>query len=126
MTDLNNSNYYKKINEYTDSFSSKMFIFEVTKCCGYSAFVLVYKDQLVNELYSNVFNHFGRNQILSLYILDNDGNKLLLSDHLNRSVRDFIEQYTNNDNRLLNPVYPLPLPVVYKIYLDDGHIHESS
>jgi hypothetical protein len=117
MTDLNNSSYYKKFNDYTEELKNKMYIFEVSKCCGYSTFVMVYKEQSVNELYLNIFHHFGRNQIVSLYLLDKDDNKIPLSDMLNKTIRELIE-----DN-ILMPIYAFPLQVVYRVYLDDGHLH---
>jgi hypothetical protein len=126
MTDLNNSNYYKKFNDYTDELNNKMYCFEVTKCCGYSALVYVYKEQLVNDLYYNIFHHFGCNKIESVYILDKDNNKVLITDYRHNTMKYFIERYTNRENRLLEPIYPLPLPVVYRLYLEDGHIHQEE
>jgi hypothetical protein len=123
MNEGNNSNYYKKINEFTEQLKNNSYCFEVTKCCGYSSLVFIYKDQLVKELYHNIFHHFGCNNINSLYILDRDGNKILLQDNYHKRVRTFVEEYTVMDNRVLEPIYPLPLPVVYRLYLDDGHQH---
>ena len=38
-------NYQHKINQYMNDIHNLMFTFEVTKCCGYSTFVTVYKNQ---------------------------------------------------------------------------------
>jgi hypothetical protein len=123
MTELNNSSYYKKINEYNEQIKNNCYCFEVTKSCGYSCFVFIYKDQLVKELYHNIFHHFGCNKINSLYILDKEGNKILLQDNYHKRVRTFVEEYTDMVKRLLEPIYPLPMPVVYRLYLDDEHEH---
>jgi hypothetical protein len=40
-----------------------------------------------------------------------------------KSVRDFVFSNTAKEPRNLEPIYSLPLPVVYRIYLDDGHCH---
>ena len=40
-----------------------------------------------------------------------------------KSVRDFVFSNTAIQPRNLEPIYPIPFPVVYRIYLDDGHCH---
>jgi hypothetical protein len=40
-----------------------------------------------------------------------------------RTVKEFVFENTAKEPRNLVPIYPLPLPVVYCIYLDDGPCH---
>ena len=39
------------------------------------------------------------------------------------TLKEFVYENTARGPRNLEPVYPLPSPVVYRIYLDDGHCH---
>jgi hypothetical protein len=40
-----------------------------------------------------------------------------------KKVREFVYENISPESRNMKPVYPIPLPVVYRIYLDDGHCH---
>jgi hypothetical protein len=124
-TIYNNSLFIKKFTEYTDELSNKMYCFEVSKCCGYSSLVYVYKSANVIDLYNNIYHHFRCNQIVELYLLNKDNLKISINDYMDKSMTEFIQILTDASNRILEPIYPLPLPVVYKLYLDDGHLHSS-
>jgi len=39
------------------------------------------------------------------------------------TISEFIFQNISPETRNLRPIYDLPAPVVYRIYLDDGHCH---
>ena len=39
------------------------------------------------------------------------------------TIKEFVFNNTAMEPRNLEPIYPLPSPVVYRIYLDDGHCH---
>jgi hypothetical protein len=122
----NNSLFINRFTEYTNELSNKMYCFEVTKCCGYSALVYVYKTSNVIDLYNNIYHHFRCNQIVELYLLNKDNTKISINDYLDKSMTEFIQVMTDTSNRILEPIYPLPLPVVYKLYLDDGHTHPEN
>lgn len=144
------SDFHKKLNEYIIESPGRMYIFEVTKLCGYSTFVFMYKDETLLDLYNRISHHFGCQDIKGLYIdshlhkksrtnnNSNDKNNNNSSCCINKdklisvpfssltSVKDFIFNNTAKEPRNLAPIYPLPLPVVYRIYLDDGHCHDHK
>ena len=150
------SDFHKKLNEYIIESPGRMYIFEVTKLCGYSTFVFMYKDETLLDLYNRISHHFGCQDIKGLYIdshlhKKSTNNNTRINDSNNNSknnnkaccctdkdnlisvpfssltsVKDFIFNNTAKEPRNLAPIYPLPLPVVYRIYLDDGHCHDHK
>ena len=96
----------------------KMFTFELTKCCNYSTLIFLYKEDCISDLFLQVAKHFGCKKLISLYLLTEDGQKILVPFNSNTTLKEFVLEY------ILKPVYDLPMPVVYRIYLDDGHSHE--
>ena len=120
----------EQTNKYNDLISShlkevpnKMFIFEVTKCCNYSTLVFLYKEDQLCDLFLQVAKHFGCKNLVSLYLLDEQDQKILIPFNSNTLIKDFILEYTQTNNRIMKPIYDVPLPVVYRIYFDDGHHH---
>jgi hypothetical protein len=101
--------------------SNTMFTFELTKCCNYSTLVFLYKEDRLCDLFLQVAKHFGCKTLVSLYILGLDGQKVLIPFNSHTTLREFIFEQQN----ILKPVYDIPLPVVYRIYLDDGHKHDG-
>jgi hypothetical protein len=101
----------------------KMFTIELTKCCNYSTLVFLYKEDKLSDLFVQVAKHFGCQNLLSLYLLDQQGQKVLIPFNSNTFLKDFIFEHTQSNNRILKPIYDIPLPVVYRIYIDDGHQH---
>ena len=112
--------YNEKLNEYMKDLPGKMFTFEVTKCCDYSTFVFMYKDETTIDLYNRVSHHFGSHNIRKLFYRTPDGEDISIPISGLVTIRKFIND--NICNKMI-PVYDLPHPVVYRIYLDDGHIH---
>ena len=97
----------------------KMYIFELTKCCFYSSFVYMYKDERIIELYNRAAHHFGTT-VVTLYILTADNRRIPVPINGQMSVREFVNKNTEVNNRHLTPIYDLPMPVVYRICYDDG------
>ena len=155
-TSLEAQTFHKKLNEYLIESPGRMYIFEITKFCGYSTFIFMYKDETMLDLYNRISHHFGCNDIKGLYIdnhLNTNGANTNANTNTNanrgnvctenncctccadkskyiqvpisslKSVRDFVFSNTAKEPRNLEPIYSLPLPVVYRIYLDDGHCH---
>ena len=142
--------FHNKLNEYIIESPGRMYIFEITKLCGYSTFIFMYKDETIVDLYNRISHHFGCRDIKGLYI-DSYLNKNSNNDDLNKNkkekehnhncshakvdklipipvsslvtVREFVFNNTAKDPRNLEPIYAIPFPVVYRIYLDDGHCH---
>ena len=117
------SNKYKHLLDmYVKEIPGKMFIIELTKCCNYSTFVLMYRDESLIDLYRRVSFHMGCD-IVSLYILTCDNSRITVPINSNKTMKEFIYSQTDLNNRTMKPIYDVPLPVVYRIYLDDGHHH---
>jgi hypothetical protein len=119
----------EQTNKYNDLITShlkeipnKMFTFELTKCCNYSTLVFLYKEDMVSDLFLQAAKHFGCQKLVSLYLLDEQGQKVLVPFNSHTTLKEFIFEYSNQ--QILKPIYDVPLPVVYRIYLDDGHHHE--
>ena len=156
---LESQTFHKKLNEYIIESPGRMYIFEITKFCGYSTIIFMYKDETMLDLYNRISHHFSCNDIKGLYIdnhLNKNGTNANKANANNgtsanggnvctenncctccadkskyiqvpisslKSVRDFVFSNTAIQPRNLEPIYALPLPVVYRIYLDDGHCH---
>ena len=140
---IESTQFYNRLNEFNVETPGRMYILEVTKLCGYSTFVYMYKDETLLDLYNRVSHHFGCKDIKGLYI-DNLISGCNLGNHVNSNnccsitsnnkyipipisslttIRSFIFDNSSKEPRNLKPIYSLPLPVVYRIYLDDGHSH---
>ena len=114
--------YNNLISSHLKEIPGKMFTFEITKCCNYSTLIFLYKEDMLSNLFTQVAKHFGFKKMVSLYMLDEAGQKVFVPFNIYMSLKDFIFEYTNNQ-RVLKPAYDVPLPVVYRIYFDDGHHH---
>ena len=154
-TNNNNADYYKRHNEYIIEIPGRMYIFEVTKFCGYSTFVYMYKDETMTDLYNRISHHFCCTDIKGLYIdsylyknisdiqknetkskNSNYKTDCCCSDKTEKyipvqissllTIKEFVFDNTAKEPRNLEPIYPLPIPVVYRIYLDDGHCHNCQ
>ena len=152
---MESNDFYKRLNEYNTEIPGRMYIFEITKFCGYSTFLYMYKDETMTDLYNRISHHFCCKNIKGLYITNylyknqlsdvqknrlNYNNQSTSFNHkcccFNKSdafipipisslmtVKEFVFNNTAQEPRNLEPIYPIPLPVVYRIYLDDGHCH---
>ena len=137
--------FHGKLNEYIIEAPGRMYIFEITKLCGYSTFIFMYKDETILDLFNRVSHHFGCRDIKGLYI----DSCLKINNHKNNqsqrhnhdchhtkleqlipipfsgmtTIREFVFNNTAREPRNMEPVYSMPFPVVYRIYFDDGHCH---
>ena len=111
--------YQDKYEEFIRNVNNIMFTFEVTKCCGYSTFVTIYKNQTLIDLYSNIIHHFGNIQIRDLYFLTPENEHISIPIS-NLSVAEFVRSNIVCSPVKLVPVYDLPRPVIYKLILNDG------
>lgn len=116
--------YNQLVSNHLKEIPGKMFTFELTKCCNYSTLVFLYREDKVSDLFVQVAKHLGCQKLVSLYILDPEGQKVLVPFNSSTFLKDFIFEHTQSNNRILKPIYDVPLPVIYRIYIDDGHIHD--
>jgi hypothetical protein len=150
--EVESNTYYKKVNEYLNEIPGRLYVFEITKFCGYSTLIFMYKDETMLDLWNRVSHHFSCHDIKGLYIdsclnntncsssananntVCNDNNKCSCCSVKTgkyipvpmsslKKVREFVYENISAESRNLVPIYPIPMPVVYRIYLDDGHCH---
>jgi len=118
---VNKISYEDQIENLTKSLLNYNYIFEVTKCCGYSTFVLVSKKGTLLDMYKSISLHFECPDIKSLFVM-NENTKEKMKIPVTDTIKIF--EYIPTQNRsFFMPVYPIPQPVVFRIYLDDGHHH---
>jgi hypothetical protein len=115
--------YENKLNAYIQSIINNHFVFELTKCCGYSEFLPVFSSCKLSELYTNVNYKLERKGDIKLFAINNSTNeKIEIPNDDNVYIKDFIKLF----NHYFTPVYPVPAKVVYKIYYDSGCCHNSD
>ena len=118
-----NNQYKEKFDEFLRNTHNLMFTFEVTKCCGYSTFIIIYKEQPLIDIYKTIINHFGCNiKIKQLYFLSSDNERIFVPIS-SQTTSEFIRSYTSCSPVKLVPIYDLPNPVIYRLFLDDDHDH---
>lgn len=98
-------------NKYLSSLSSNKYGIVMTKLCGYEFFIVVHRTITLNELYKYIEDE-TQNKTFQLMLGDNE---FIMRNEQNLS--DYIH------NKSLKPIYELPNPVIYRIYLDDGYKH---
>jgi hypothetical protein len=108
--------YATKYEYFLRDIKNVMYTFEVTKSCGYSAFITTYKTQTMTDLYSNICAHFQTHDIKELYFIstNNEHIELPMNEMI---IKDFISLFVSCSPVKLIPTYPLPCPVVYKLYI---------
>ena len=117
--------YQDKFNEYVNHIQNYMYTFEVTKCCGYSTFVMLYKDETLFDLYKKIVLHFGGIQIKELFCITEDGRKMNIPMAF-KTLHEFVRENVRVTPRNMVPKYSVPNPIVYKIMVDDGDCHDHS
>jgi len=120
----NHNHYQDKFNEFIRNINDIMFIFEVTKCCGYSTFITVYKNQTLIELYSNIIHHFGNIEVRELYFISPQNERINIPIS-NKKLSEFVRDYITCNPLKLIPIYDLPKPVIYRLFFDDGHCNQE-
>ena len=128
-----NNSYSGKINYYISRLPSTHRFVEITKCCGYSEMHPILKQSSLTDLYKDVRRIFECHAKCDLYIKHTDmemsdincrcdDNFVLTKIEPNDTANSFVQlMHTRN----IQPIYMLPSPVVYRIYLDDGHRHDD-
>jgi hypothetical protein len=119
------NHYQNKYEEYIRNMNNLMFILEVTKCCGYSTFITIYKQGTLIDLYSQVIDHFCLNDIKELFFYAPSGERIRVPIS-KLSIAKFIQNNINSNPSKLEPIYALPKPVVYRLYIDDGHCNNGD
>jgi len=122
--------YYTKLNKYNKYMENNMFFLDVEKLCGYSEFVAVYKNCTMNDVCNSIFQHFecSHNEAKQLFVKKAHGSPSTIAMDIQEDCITLTEspelfrEFINNHSEYFRPLYNLPSKVVYKIYLDDGHV----
>jgi hypothetical protein len=110
-----NNQYQEKLQHLHEStIPWRMYTFEVTKCCGASQFVVVYKRLSLAVLHESVQASFNTNQYGRLFLVGRD--RMLIEMPYDGSIP--LNQFISRNLDRLVPVYPFPHPVVYEIVID--------
>lgn len=118
------NHYQDKYDEFIRNTHNIMFTFEVTKGCGYSTFVTIYKNQCLIELYSNIIHHFGNTQIKDLFFITPENERISIP--ISRQIlHEFVRENVLCNPIRLVPIYELPKHVIYRLYLNDGFCNEE-
>jgi hypothetical protein len=121
MTEI--EDYNNKLDGYMQSIINNQIILELTKCCGYSEFLPIFKSFNLSELHKFVKHKLERNDDIKLFAVNNlTIEKLLIPNDDNNFIKDFINEY----KLFFQPLYPVPARVVYRVYYDSGCCHTSE
>jgi hypothetical protein len=98
--------------KYLDNLHNNSYMFEVSKCCGYSEIVPSFKNATCADLYRNIMCQFDiKPEIkISVYATHASNNKMVIQND-NKPIRNIILENAS----FLKPIYPLPTSVVYKL-----------
>jgi hypothetical protein len=112
--------YQDKLDEHLHNMTNVMFTFEITKACGYSTFVTVYKEETLIDLYVKVIEHFSLHDLKELFFYAPTGERIRIPLS-KQTISEFIKKHTIGLNNSVNlvPIYTLPRPVIYRLYLDE-------
>ena len=121
-----NIDYTTNMNTYINSIiPNTSYIIQVSKICGYSEFLFIFKSFTLIDLYKYVSIQFSCNDIKRLFIKNEKTNTtrtIPITDKI--TMQQFVVLINKGNDEIkgmLTPVYPAPHPVVFKIYIDDGH-----
>ena len=114
--------YHEKMKQYTNTISTLMYTFEVTKCCDYGEFITCYKKQTLSHLYKIISYHFDGINIKNIYFITIDNKRI---DMLNTDTPlvDFIRPFIISTPAQLLSLYAFPSPVIYKLYIETDEKH---
>jgi predicted nucleic-acid-binding Zn-ribbon protein len=117
-----NNLFETQLHNFIFHISYSRYIIQLTKCCGYSEFIILYKEMSLQDIYKTVCFHYGisnqeNTSTIQLYVVDKDI-ILNIPNDSNTTLYQFISSHSS----FFVPVYPLPTPLVYTIFCDDGHI----
>jgi hypothetical protein len=123
---MSSEDYSSKFATMIVNIPETMYIFEVTKSCGYSEFVLAYKDFSIAELMKIVSIQFQDPSINSLFFMNPETHEhhTISSTDLG-TIREMITRFQNDETMQYSTksVYKnMQNFVVYRIYLSEKEL----
>jgi hypothetical protein len=100
--------------KYLDNVRNNSYIFEVSKCCGYSEIVPTFKNATCADLYRNVMCQFDinvENKIKVYATITESSKNILVIQNDKTPIRNIILENAS----FFKPIYPLPTTVVYNL-----------
>tara|TARA_B110000285_G_C14731864_1_gene426808 strand:- start:47 stop:430 length:384 start_codon:yes stop_codon:yes gene_type:complete len=118
-----NNTYQEYLNEYNKQLQSGKYLFLIKKCCGYGFLFSFHKNATLKDFYKYIYFELQNDKPIKLYINHDD----IVSENPIPSNEELLGTFFTNHikNGVMKPQFTLPSPVVYEIYLDDGH-HSSE
>ena len=105
--------------KYVDSIRSNCYMFEVSKCCGYSEIVPTFKNATCADLYRNIECQFdikpGNKIKVYATTKDASGNTIFIKSLIIQNDNKFIRDIILENHFFFRPIYPIPTSVVYKL-----------
>jgi hypothetical protein len=100
--------------KYLDNVRNNSYIFELSKCCGYSEIVPTFKNATCADLYRNIMCQFEikeENKIKVYATITDASNNTMVIQNDKTPIRNIILENAS----FFKPIYPLPTTVVYKL-----------
>lgn len=98
--------------KYLDNVCNNSYMFEVSKCCGYSEIVPAFKNATCEDLYRNIMCQFEIKQENKIRVFARDAsNNTMVIQNDKTPIRNIILE----NAIFFKPIYPIPTSVVYKI-----------
>ena len=120
MNDIDLADYMEKLQRLANVSDNK-YLFEMTKCCGYSFMMTVFKMNTLTEFYRIMYLELSHLTIQRIYLQNNNGEQFEIPNN-----ETTICEFVNANAGWFTPVYPLPAKVVYRVFFDDGHVHDHN
>lgn len=99
--------------------SNNKYLLLIKKCCGYGFLLSFYKQATLQELYKCIGYELKPSKPVHLYLTHQLMHLKQEIPPLNISLETYLRDPIRDGD--IKPIYKLPAPVVYEIYLDDGH-----
>ena len=122
--------YEQKLDAYMRTVPTYMYVFEVTKSCGYGAFIMVYKDAPIADIHRFVSYEMGISPSRRLYFMNPETREEYdVPNTTLFTVRELIAKFQRNDAERndtpsfrLKPIYKdTKSLVVYRLHYSDSH-----
>ena len=116
--------YEATLDQFNKGLGSSQYLFLIKKCCGYGFLFPFHKDASVSDLYKFIGYELKPSKPIGLFL---NHESFLLKKQIPQvdiSLRDYLKEPINK--KIVKPVYKLPAPVVYELYLDDGYHNHNQ
>ena len=89
----------------------------MTKCCEHFVWIVILRNFSCSDLYKYLQTYLETEKKIKRFVKDVYGNKLEIVSS-DCTIRSLLLE----NPPFFRPVYNLPHPVIYRLYVDDGHL----